>query len=345
MANPFQEQSWMQTDEDAFFASIEGRLYSKYTTPLSGDTLDANTSLQQGDDDGEQPEQGEHDEEEEEEAIQAFYCVACEKAFKSEKQFMNHEASKKHLKNLKAFKKSMKEEDIELFGSTKGPKTEEPEDFIEQSDGDLEDELEGLQIESEEELENVQIESDTDKNMLNDNDLSSEEHETLGRSINNNNNDNNRGGSGNNSSSNDDEDNDNEEEIDRELLVPRSSVTVPIQKATAQKEKKASKSRRRKKPNGTQEEGKDPSELKCNVCRQSFSSRNKLFGHIQETGHALRKWRWIIYILNKVLNKVSNKPWQWTSGKDDQWWQQRIQECQTIIERDDISWGWNQIDA
>ena len=26
---------------------------------------------------------------------------------------------------------------------------------------------------------------------------------------------------------------------------------------------------------------------KCNVCHQSFSTRNKLFGHIKSTGHAL----------------------------------------------------------
>ena len=29
-------------------------------------------------------------------------------------------------------------------------------------------------------------------------------------------------------------------------------------------------------------------DLKCNVCSSSFPTRNKLFGHIKESGHALR---------------------------------------------------------
>jgi DnaJ family protein A protein 5 len=29
-------------------------------------------------------------------------------------------------------------------------------------------------------------------------------------------------------------------------------------------------------------------DLKCNVCSESFPTRNKLFGHIKQTGHALR---------------------------------------------------------
>lgn len=48
---------------------------------------------------------------------ESLFCVACNKAFKNEKSFMNHEKSKKHRENIDLLKKHMKEEDKDiLFG-------------------------------------------------------------------------------------------------------------------------------------------------------------------------------------------------------------------------------------
>lgn len=41
-----------------------------------------------------------------------LYCVACDKSFKSEKSFQNHEGSKKHKKNVELLKQHMKDEDF-----------------------------------------------------------------------------------------------------------------------------------------------------------------------------------------------------------------------------------------
>lgn len=40
----------------------------------------------------------------------SLYCVACDKSFRSEKAFQNHERSKKHKENVDALKKHMREE-------------------------------------------------------------------------------------------------------------------------------------------------------------------------------------------------------------------------------------------
>lgn len=48
---------------------------------------------------------------EEEEYIDHLYCVACNKAFKNESSFKNHETSKKHLSNIERLKREMLEED------------------------------------------------------------------------------------------------------------------------------------------------------------------------------------------------------------------------------------------
>ena len=44
-----------------------------------------------------------------------FFCVACDKSFKSDKAFQNHEKSKKHKENVELLKKTMKEEDLSMF--------------------------------------------------------------------------------------------------------------------------------------------------------------------------------------------------------------------------------------
>merc|ERR1739838_1100481 len=74
-----------------------------------------------------------------------LYCVACDKLFRSDKAFANHEKSKKHKENVEILKELMKEEEEEE------QKKEEEEDEEEQKkeeeedeDGDEKDESESV---------------------------------------------------------------------------------------------------------------------------------------------------------------------------------------------------------
>jgi len=51
--------------------------------------------------------------EEEEEYIDHLYCVACNKSFKNESSFKNHETSKKHLNNIERLKREMLNEEAD----------------------------------------------------------------------------------------------------------------------------------------------------------------------------------------------------------------------------------------
>lgn len=92
------------------------------------------------------------EEEEEEEIQQQIYeCVACDKEFKSEKQWLAHEKSKKHQKALYALQKKMRKENKNLDLSGTEPESgvitpmeaedfEEDEDFVDDVEAALADE-------------------------------------------------------------------------------------------------------------------------------------------------------------------------------------------------------------
>lgn len=59
-------------------------------------------------------EDGQIDEEE-----QDFFCVVCDRSYKSEKQFVSHEKSKKHLDNLERLREEMLADEANFeFGTT-----------------------------------------------------------------------------------------------------------------------------------------------------------------------------------------------------------------------------------
>ncbi|CAO3681179.1 unnamed protein product [Rhizopus microsporus] len=64
-------------------------------------------------------EEGQIDEEEYYEEEQDFFCVVCDKSYKSEKQFVSHEKSKKHLDNLERLREEMLADEANFeFGTT-----------------------------------------------------------------------------------------------------------------------------------------------------------------------------------------------------------------------------------
>jgi DnaJ family protein A protein 5 len=73
-------------------------------------------SRARGEDGQDEGDQQEEEEEEEEEEVPEHYCVACKKRFKSDKQWQNHEKSKKHRDAVAALRAELVlDEEIEQF--------------------------------------------------------------------------------------------------------------------------------------------------------------------------------------------------------------------------------------
>jgi len=73
---------------------------------------------------------------------------------------------------------------------------------------------------------------------------------------------------------------------------PQQETSRPKHHEALSKTKPKGKSKKKSKAAlvSTSEEGRTfPSELTCSVCRKDFHSRNKLFQHIKDSGHAIPK--------------------------------------------------------
>lgn len=264
-----------------------------------------------------------------------YECIICNKTFKSEKQFQDHERSKKHLKLLKQLQWEMKQEGIELgLDDDAYVNIDENGDPISDDDGfedayeDLDDmdltDLEDLdeldidhldEIELQEALENDlaeefdnidDIDDDFDIDEIDDlddlddlNDLEAELHDLE-------------------IDDNLDEDFETCNFQPKEPPVcdpkpkPKTKLTKEEQKLAeleklagktsfndssddewpavpAKSKKKSKKKEKKATPSSTLETPKPPGPASgetCSVCGDSFPSRNKLFQHVDATGHA-----------------------------------------------------------
>ncbi|KAF0485589.1 DnaJ-domain-containing protein [Gigaspora margarita] len=66
-----------------------------------------------------------------------------------------------------------------------------------------------------------------------------------------------------------------QENVDKSIQQENVDKSIQQENGTKKERKKEKK------------KSKDSNQLKCNVCSQTFTSRNRLFAHINETGHAL----------------------------------------------------------
>lgn len=109
----YEESEWCSTSKlEAELREIEARVSSQF-----GDgSADGKGNLDDEED-------GSEDEDE-------LYCVACDKAFKSDKAFANHENSKKHQENVELLKRAMAEEDETFFGAEKDADAGEEEPVL-----------------------------------------------------------------------------------------------------------------------------------------------------------------------------------------------------------------------
>lgn len=182
-----------------------------------------------------------------------FYCVVCKKVFKNHKQWKNHEQSKKHWSNM-------------LKAGFKPESEEEGEGEV------LIDELENIQS-CNEDFENepyaAEIESVSDQEAQSETQSESESELS---------------------------------DVDGPILLPKlepfddeiGKQKPPKKKIrqrkppAAEQVKPATKSKSKQKTKSTTATASS-SDSKCSVCNESFDSRNKLFKHIEMTGHAAYK--------------------------------------------------------
>ncbi|XP_014661423.1 PREDICTED: dnaJ homolog subfamily C member 21-like [Priapulus caudatus] len=147
----FEEADWSSMAAvETSLREIEAELNREFGGGLS-ESDDA------GQEDDEEGLDEEDEEEEEEEDDNSLFCVACNKAFQSDKAFANHEKSKKHREKVARLKAEMEAEDEELAETqAEGQNIDDVETQMEDLDKD--DELQNL--DEDEELEDDDIEDD-----------------------------------------------------------------------------------------------------------------------------------------------------------------------------------------
>lgn len=181
-----------------------------------------------------------------------FYCVVCKKVFKNHKQWKNHEQSKKHKTNmLKA-------------GFTPESESESASDSEVMSDNDLD-------VSSDKA-------SDADLEVISDNASEDDINSLAGD---------------NDSADTTDEHSSVQEILNRVQVKPEEIGQKPPKKKIRQRKQPpadppAAKTKPAKQKPAKQK-GSASSDLKCSICHETFDSRNKLFKHIEVTGHAALK--------------------------------------------------------
>ncbi|XP_068655679.1 DNAJ protein JJJ1 homolog [Aristolochia californica] len=274
-----------------------------------------------------------------------FYCVACNKKFKSEKQWINHEKSKKHREKAAELRDVFEQEDFEveenILGEDMGVNHEGSkddvddicEDFEAKSEiNDEESQLTGVDDEEEEVSEldeeasileamvsghrsrknrsehqpepsfsNLNID-DNDESSFIDNrkkarnkkkhtgakskeDPSTAATDRLPEEVVVNGSEVQEQTDRSNSMSNSRESNEmGDEQLERSQNIKNQSLDRKERKDTNMKSKKSSKGKKQKATSKV-------SDHSCGTCGEDFNTRNKLFKHLGDTGHAMLKSR------------------------------------------------------
>lgn len=275
------------------------------------------------------------DSQSDEEEVEHFYCVACDKAFKTEKALVNHEKSRKHKEKVAAFKREMADSEqvddlasnnvkngvdedfdarteAEYLNKRQYSIDETGPDFVSIGELNLMDsvELSTMRIKGnnrykvkvlherkralsgigEGDLEGREEEDEEDKNEDgNGDEVKSEEEQDFEESTVKEESEQNEKKDGekqtllhaNRTTTTDIE---NQKEDDKENMELQESGG-DAQTTGAVKEKIKSKESNQ----NSSQASKDvtANSFKCNVCQASFPTRNKMFQHIKELGHAL----------------------------------------------------------
>ena len=269
-----------------------------------------------------------------EEEVQQYYCVACDKAFKTEKALVNHEKSRKHKDKVAAIKREMADsEDIDELALRNGEngvnedydaRTESEylskrqhsvdetcADFVSVGELNLMDsvDLSTMRIKGnnrykvkvlherkralsgigEGDLERGEEEKEAANEESNGMEAKSDEREVEETTGNGKSEENVHEDDSTQNLSNENRittsDIDNKETEDCKENLESQESEGDRQTTGAVTEKRKPKEGNKKSPQASKEPAANS--FKCNVCQDSFPTRNKMFQHIKELGHAL----------------------------------------------------------
>ncbi|KAK4497462.1 hypothetical protein PRZ48_011913 [Zasmidium cellare] len=249
-----------------------------------------------------EPEELEESEEEEVEE-EVFECVACNKTFKSERQWEAHEKSKKHQKAVKTLQHKMRKQNAHLnldeSGTESGAVTPDVDEDEEEVLDDLAAEVEEHEAETNgkqddgddddddlDELENDEDDDDKSDDLPKDETAKPKDTDATQEK----------------SASQSDEPSNSEDEdyASRETIQARmaSASLEPSSKEDPEDDSQPSKpklgkaaQKRAKKAAAAAAAGQQAEAAghRCQVCNEEFSSRTKLFQHVEAEGHAALK--------------------------------------------------------
>ncbi|XP_067679805.1 dnaJ homolog subfamily C member 21-like [Haliotis asinina] len=230
------------------------------------------------------------EEEEEEDYYDDLFCIACNKAFKSDKAYANHEKSKKHKELVAILKAHMEQEEEELGGMADGIPVADDIDLNDSYTQDSKQKLskkqkkkrkQQKQQQEEEEDEVGKLEEklgDVDIDTEDTPDSASQKHTAkenpsddtpqvcTGSRVE---------GDGGGAAG------------EKDLGDVTSGGTSHMDSCHGDVTENTPPEK--SKPDSKKSSNTKPKEVfKCNVCRNQFPTRNKLFIHIKEQGHALR---------------------------------------------------------
>lgn len=246
-----------------------------------------------------EPEELEESEEEEVEE-EVIECVACSKTFKSEKSWEAHEKSKKHQKALRSLQHKMRKENahLDLPGSDEetGVVNEEDYELID-DDGGEEQDLETLvnsqsDDQNEKDLSDAgnETKADIDPDVEDEATIQNEEEKDASKSTE-------KPDSPTEEQESEDSDYAPIEQIQARMQSAALDTSADVSDAepakaepkmgkAAQKRAKRAAAAAAAEPN--EQSGADASAI-CEVCKESFPSRTKLFQHVKDKNHAALK--------------------------------------------------------
>ncbi|PIK43045.1 hypothetical protein BSL78_20099 [Apostichopus japonicus] len=222
-------------------------------------------------------EESDSEESSENDKVNDLYCVACNKAFRSQKAFLNHENSKRHKENVAALRQELENEE-------QGRAKQSDEEDGEKSRGEEDGEEEPVeQEESKQKLSKKQKkkrrqqkkmqsaledamdqEEESSAPLQEGEDIASKLSEKLTL---------------------DSQEKPQEETNGIDSAVKHGDETV-VTETTEQETTEKEPAESIQRPKSKTKKPKDV--LLCNVCQHEFPTRNKLFNHIKSTGHALQ---------------------------------------------------------
>jgi len=218
------------------------------------------------------------DESDQDEDPDSLYCIACDKSFKTDKAFSNHEKSKKHKENVSLLKEVMQSQEEEFQAGDEQQGRESPgeadfgDDFGDQMNGtgheDLSDNVKSKKSKRQKRKQRQKLKEQLCKES-DDEEVEAEVEEVAKSAV--------------------------EEVVEvssRDCNVQlqpepatedtNTSSNPPVEQKVKKKKTKESK----KKVDHIPVSSEILEELRCVTCGNEFSSRNKMFEHLKKTNHA-----------------------------------------------------------